>query len=242
MRRKEWASYSHQGHTTWSSARAYPAASLELNLSRQREGGRGPEVSWDGLSWLFQHMDYDKNHKLRTWQIVPEQEGNVIAFSKVRGGMGIEYITTNMWYVLQMIWKIKYKEKWRWSFSNDRAVERVMEEVVTEWGWGSRGNGGQSAKFVKRKTLMLCVVWKMTCFPGPDGSFFRVLLAFSDWTDFARILLLMLEPGAGAPVFSPKHTDPAVPMQGGSEAQRAAAACASGKRKAGSQAACPATP
>ena len=33
-------------------------------------------------------MDYDKNHKLRTWQIVPEQEGNVIAFSKVRGGMG----------------------------------------------------------------------------------------------------------------------------------------------------------
>ena len=52
----------------------------------------------------------------------------------------------------------------------------------------------------------------------------------------------MLELGAGAPVFSPKHADPAVRMQGGSEARRAAAACASGKWKAGPQAARPATP
>ena len=50
----------------------------------------------------------------------------------------------------------------------------------------------------------------------------------------------MLELGAGAPVFSPKHADPVVRMQGGSEAQRAASA--SGKWKAGSQAARPATP
>lgn len=153
--------------------------SLELNLSGQREGGRqlwGPEVSWDSLSWLFQHMDYFKNHKLRTWQIVPEQEGKVIAFSKVRGGMGIEYITTNMWYVLRMIWKIKYKEKWRRDFSNDRAVERAMGEVVTERGVRQQGRVGQSAKFVKRKTLMLCIVWKMTCFPSPDGSFLEFYL------------------------------------------------------------------
>ena len=155
MRRKEWASYSQQGHTTWSSAQAYPDASLELNLSGQIEGGRqlwGPKVSWDSLSWLFQHMDYFKNHKLRTWQIVPEQEGKVIAFSKVRGGMGIEYITTNMWYVLRMIWKIKYKEKWRRDFSNDRAVERAMGEVVTEReGWGGRGEWGRALNLWKEK-------------------------------------------------------------------------------------------
>lgn len=54
------------------------------------EAASGPEESWDSLPWLFKHMDYDKNHKLRTWQILPEQEGKVIAFSKVRGGMGIE--------------------------------------------------------------------------------------------------------------------------------------------------------
>lgn len=88
-----------------------------------------------------------------------------------------------------------------------------------EWGKG-RGSGGggwgggQSAKFVERRTLMLCVVWKMTCFPGPDGSFFRVLLAFSDWADFARILLSMLEPGARAPAFSPMRVDTAVQAKG----------------------------
>lgn len=67
-------------------------------------------------------------------------------------------------------------------------------------GPGSRGRG-QSAKFVQRKTLTLCIVWKMTCFPGPDGRFFRVLLAFSDWTDFARVLLLTLELGAPGSYF-----------------------------------------
>lgn len=88
-------------------------------------------------------------------------------------------------------------------------------------GGGSEGRGeaarvgrGQSAKFVERKTLMLCVVWKMTCFLGPDGSFFRVLLAFSDWADFARILLSMLEPGARAPAFSPMQVDTAVQVKG----------------------------
>lgn len=63
----------------WFSAQACPAASLE-----------GPAESWDSLPWLFKHMDYDKNHKLRTWQILPEQEGKVTASSKVRGGTGIE--------------------------------------------------------------------------------------------------------------------------------------------------------
>lgn len=51
---------------------------------------RGQAESWDSLSWLFKHMDYDKNHTLWARQFPPEQEGNVIAFSKVRGGMGIE--------------------------------------------------------------------------------------------------------------------------------------------------------
>lgn len=71
-----------------------------------------------------------------------------------------------------MIWKIKYKERWRQGFSNDRAVERVKGEEVREGAEAAVGRG-QSAKFVKRKTLMLCIVWKMTWFPSPDGSFFQ---------------------------------------------------------------------
>lgn len=93
----------------------------------------GPAESWDSLPWLFKHMDYDKNHKLRTWQPPLEQEGKVIAFSEVRGGVGIKQITTNMWYVLQMIGKIKYIEKWRQGSSNDRTVERVRGL------WGGEG-------------------------------------------------------------------------------------------------------
>lgn len=103
-----------------------------------------------------------------------------------------------MWYVPRMIWKIKYKEKWRQDL-NVRAVERVKGEVVG--GGEAAGGRGQSAKFVQRKTLMLCLVWKMTCFPGPDGSFFSIFLAFSDWTDFARRLLLMLELGGPGSCF-----------------------------------------
>lgn len=58
---------------------------------------------------------------------------------------------------------------------------------------------------------------------------FRVLLAFSDGVDFARILLFMLELGTRAPVFWPMQVDPAVQLQGGSECQRAAAAYAFGE-------------
>ena len=77
----------------WSSAQAYPVSSLEFNPTGQimvEDGLGGPAESWDSLSWLFKHMDYDKNHKVQNWQILPEQEGKVIAFSRVRGGMGIE--------------------------------------------------------------------------------------------------------------------------------------------------------
>lgn len=38
-----------------------------------------------------------------------------------------------------MIWKIKYKEKWRQGFSNDRAVERVVREE----GQGGREEGAE---------------------------------------------------------------------------------------------------
>lgn len=66
-------------------------------------------------------------------------------------------------------------------------------------------------------------------FPLSRWQFFRVLLAFSDGIDFARILLFMLELGARAPVFWPMQVDPAVQLQGSSESQRAAAAYASGE-------------
>lgn len=45
------------------------------------------------------------------------------------------------------------------------------------------------------------------------AGFFRVLLAFSDWRDFAQILLLMLELEAWAPVFSPMQVDTAVGVE-----------------------------
>ena len=66
-------------------------------------------------------------------------------------------------------------------------------------------------------------------FPSSRWQFFRVLLAFSDGTDFARILLFMLELGARVPVFLTMQVDPAVQVQGSSESQRAAAAYASGE-------------
>lgn len=60
-----------------------------------------------------------------------------------------------------------------------------MKTGLLEWQSSGEGEGGgregrdkaaggrgQGAKFVKRKTLMLCIVWMMTCFPGPDGRFF----------------------------------------------------------------------
>lgn len=74
----------------------------------------------------------------------------------------------------------------------------------------------------------------MTCFPSPDGSFFRVILEFSDRTDFAQILLLMLELRAPAPVSSPLRADTAVQGKGSPASQRAvAAACASGEMEGG---------
>lgn len=97
-----------------------------------------------------------------------------------------------------MIWKIKYTEKWRQGFSNDRAAERVKGEEGRERGCG--GWEGAECYICEKKNTDAMYRLKDDMFPWSRWWFFRALLSFSD---FAQILLFRLELRARAPVFSP---------------------------------------